>query len=329
MLGVSSKALRLYEDRGLVVPGRTAAGWRVYGPVELARAQDVVALRGLGLSLGEVERVLGGDGRGLGTALASQQSVLEARMQTLVVALARVRELRGALAQGQTPDILALRQLDVGADGPAVAFDLPWPWGGERFVLPRLERLSFIIGPLGSGKTRLSQRLAEEIAGGRFLGLERNAEAGAAAQRRIDADPALRERLARTEAWLVEDGATLGPTLRALLLGLHGAPDETVVVDMVEEGLDEATQVALIAYLRASVGALPRLMLMTRSSAVLDLAAVRGDEAIILCPANHSPPSLVAPYPGAPGYESVEGCLASPDVRARTAGTFVTRSVEA
>lgn len=323
VLGVSSKALRLYEDRGLVSPGRTAAGWRVYGPAELARAEDVVALRGLGLSLGEVERVLSGDGRDLGTALASQQSVLEARMQALVVALARVRELRGTLAKGEAPDLVALRRLDGAADGPGVAFDLPWPWGGERFALPRLARLSFIIGPLGSGKTRLSQSLAAEIAGGRFLGLERNADAGASSQQRLDADPALRERIARAEAWLVEDGATLSPALRALLVGLDGAPDETVVVDMVEDGLDEPTQVALIAYLRASLSALPRLMLMTRSSAMLDLAAVRGDEAIILCPANHSPPSLVAPYPGAPGYEAVETCLAPPDVRARSAGVKV------
>ena len=36
-LGVSAKALRLYEQRGLVAPARTAAGWRAYGPDEMAR----------------------------------------------------------------------------------------------------------------------------------------------------------------------------------------------------------------------------------------------------------------------------------------------------
>ncbi|WP_224703490.1 MerR family transcriptional regulator [Devosia aquimaris] len=323
MLGISSKALRLYEDRGLVVPGRTAAGWRVYGPAELARAEDVVALRALGLSLGEVERVLGGDGRDLGAALASQQSVLEARMQGLGVALARVRELRGGLARGAAPDMALLRRLDGGAQGPSVAFDLPWPWGGERFVLPQLARLSFIIGPLGSGKTRLSQRLADEIEGGRFLGLDRNDDGGAAAQQRFDAEPDLRERILRAEAWLADEGATPGPALRSLLVHLDGSPGDTVVVDMVEEGLDEATQMALIAHLRASLASLPRLMLMTRSSAFLDLGSVRADEAIILCPANHSPPSLVAPYPGAPGFEAVETCLAPPEVRARSAGMQV------
>ena len=34
-LGVSAKALRLYEQRGLVAPSRTPAGWRAYGPDEI------------------------------------------------------------------------------------------------------------------------------------------------------------------------------------------------------------------------------------------------------------------------------------------------------
>jgi hypothetical protein len=65
---------------------------------------------------------------------------------------------------------------------------------------------------------------------------------------------------------------------------------------------------------------------LTRSSAILDLAAVGPEEAIILCPANHSPPSRVAPFPGAPGYEAVATCLASPQVRERTAGVIAWRS---
>jgi hypothetical protein len=59
---------------------------------------------------------------------------------------------------------------------------------------------------------------------------------------------------------------------------------------------------------------------MTRSDVILDLSEVGSDEAIIYCPANHSPPIYVAPYPGAPGYEALATCLASPEVRARTEG---------
>jgi hypothetical protein len=69
----------------------------------------------------------------------------------------------------------------------------------------------------------------------------------------------------------------------------------------------------------------PPLFLLTRSCAILDLAAVSPDQAIIYCPANHNPPILVAPYPGAPGYEALATCLASPEVRARTQGVIAWR----
>jgi hypothetical protein len=114
--------------------------------------------------------------------------------------------------------------------------------------------------------------------------------------------------------------------LIALLVGLEIEGPAILVVDMVEQGLDQATQEALIAHLRQRDGAGGRpLFLLTRSSAILDLAAVGSDEAIILCPANHSPPIRVAPYPGAPGYEAVATCLASPAVRARTEGVIAWR----
>ena len=76
-LGVSAKALRLYEQRGLITPIRTAAGWRAYGPEQMARATEIAALRTLGLSLGQVARVLGGDAQGLEPALAAHQATLE------------------------------------------------------------------------------------------------------------------------------------------------------------------------------------------------------------------------------------------------------------
>ncbi|HRD79092.1 MAG TPA: MerR family transcriptional regulator, partial [Hyphomicrobiaceae bacterium] len=41
---MSAKALRLYEERGLLKPLRTAAGWRAYGQEEMARATVVVEL---------------------------------------------------------------------------------------------------------------------------------------------------------------------------------------------------------------------------------------------------------------------------------------------
>src|SRR5450432_1007222 len=96
-LGVSAKALRLYEQRGLVTPMRTTAGWRVYGPGEMARLAEIVALRALGLSLGQVARVLGGDATVLDAALTVHQSVLEGRLHQLGDIMERVRRARADL----------------------------------------------------------------------------------------------------------------------------------------------------------------------------------------------------------------------------------------
>ncbi len=324
-LGVSAKALRLYEQRGLVAPGRTAAGWRAYGPDEMARAAEIVTLRTLGLSLAQIARVLTGDSQGLEPALAAHQTILEGRIHDLTGAIGKVRQLRADLAQGRPPAAGELARLLTPETELAVAFELPWPWGGERFELRDVRALNYIIGPLGSGKTRLARKLAETLSGAIFLGLDRLEHGGAAAQAQLDADPVLQSRVDQVLAWLVEDGAVASDALIALLVGLEAAPAAIVVVDLVEQGLDQATQEAVIAHLRNRGSAGRPLFLMTRSSSILDLAFVSADEAIILCPANHSPPSRVAPYPGAPGYEAVATCLASPEVRARTEGVIAIR----
>jgi DNA-binding transcriptional MerR regulator len=316
-LGVSAKALRLYEQRGIVAPVRTAAGWRAYGPKEMARAAEIAALRALGLSLAQVARVLAGEAKDLEPALALHQAALEDRSRDLAATVAKVRDLRADLVQGKVPASGDLTRLLHPAAEVRVGFDLPWPWGGERFELRDIRALNYIIGPLGSGKTRLAKRLAETLDGAVFLGLERTADEGATS--------AVTARVERTIAWLVEDGAVVSDQLIALLIGLESEGPAAVVVDMVEQGLDQATQEALIAHLRRRGPSARPLFLLTRSSAILDLAAVGPDETILLCPANHSPPTRVAPYPGAPGYEAVATCLASPEVRARTEGVIAWR----
>ena len=110
-----------------------------------------------------------------------------------------------------------------------------------------------------------------------------------------------------------------------MLVGLQAEGPTILVVDMVEHGLDTPTQQAVSAHLRRHKSVERPLFLMTRSSVILDLACVGTGESILLCPANHSPPVRVAPYPGAAGYEAVATCLAAPEVRARTEGVIAWR----
>jgi len=314
-LGVSVKALRLYEERGLLSPPRTAAGWRAFGPQEMERAADIVALRALGFSLTQVTRVLAGDSGGLEQALAAHQATLENQRQQIAQTVENVGKLRDNLAHGRAPTVGELTHLQTPSQLFA-AFDLPWPWGGERFELRTVRPLNYIVGPLFSGKTKLAKRIAETLPNATFIGLDRT-------HAELAAGDALKARVDQALAWLVDDGATRTDALIALLVALESDGPDALVVDMIEQGLDEPTQHALIAHLRRRGANARPIFATTRSSAILDLASVGANECVILCPANHSAPTHVAPHSGAIGYEAVATCLASPDVRARTHGVIV------
>ena len=107
-LGVSVKALRVYEAAGLVTPARTAVGWRAYGPEQQARLHQVLALKRLGLPLARIAELLAGKLKSLDAVLALQQQVLETRRADTDKGLALLSAARAKLARdgALTPDDL-------------------------------------------------------------------------------------------------------------------------------------------------------------------------------------------------------------------------------
>lgn len=316
-LGVSVKALRLYEQRGLLHPARAESGYRRYGPADLQAAQDVVTLRSLGLSLAQIARALKGDPAATDQALALREEELGAQFAAMQSAGRRLREMRDALALGRLP-----RPGDP-SDAPggrraSVSFELPWPWGGEQFTLTGLAPLTYLVGPLGSGKTRLALRLSQALPDAKYAGPQRLADPG----------PFLRDlALTRDELAIVDrhldrlrdEGAVDVEPLRLLLSALEAnGGQRPLVIDMIEDGLTRPSQEALMPLLRRRLRTRPApVVAMTRSSSILDIASVGPGEAILYCPANHSVPFMVLPFAGAAGYEALVSCLASPEVRHR------------
>ncbi len=324
-LGISTKALRLYEERGLLKPSRSAAGWRAYGPEQVACATEVVELRALGLSLAEFARVLEGDALMLGRALAAHEASLAARARQLRERVQKVRKLRSELERGTATVVSVVATVRQAGHLIDVAIDLPWPWGGERFELRELRPLTHIVGPLGSGKTRLAMRLSEAIPGAAFVGADRLIDGAAAAKAMLAANPMLATRVQSSLQTIAKAGGQDSDALIALLTALETEGPKIQVIDMLEDGLDAPTQEALICFLRRRAPEARPLIFLTRSSSILDLDLVGADEAIILCPANHSPPMFVVPHAGAAGYEALTTCLAAPAVRARSEGVIAVR----
>jgi DNA-binding transcriptional MerR regulator len=323
-LGVSTKALRLYEERGLLKPLRTSAGWRAYGPNQMTRASEIIELRRLGLSLAEIGRVLDGDAQVFARALVAHEIVLEARARQLHETVHRIRNLRTELDCGTASVASVVLKAQQIHGTISVSINLPWPWDGEHFEMREIRPLTHIVGPLGSGKTRLAMGLAEAIPGASFIGLGRLDNKKGKSDEILGPDPLLESRVHESVIAIVELGGYTSDALVTLVTAIENEGPTVQVVDMLEEGLDASTQEALICFLRRRRPKAP-LIFLTRSTCILDVDSVGPDETIILCPANHSVPMFVAPYRGTPGYEALITCLATPDVRARTAGVTTIR----
>lgn len=104
LLGVSPKALRLYEARGLVTAARTSNGWRAYGGAEIARLTQVQALKALRLPLARIAELLNG-GVSLDQVLAAHETALAGDAAHAQRTLGLVRAARVKLAAGETLSI--------------------------------------------------------------------------------------------------------------------------------------------------------------------------------------------------------------------------------
>ena len=102
--GVSIKALRLYERRGLLTPLRSKSGWRTYGPDQIARLHQVLALKRLGLSLASIGQLLESADT-LDGVLALQDQALVQESRRITKALAMIRAARTKLRSGRNLSI--------------------------------------------------------------------------------------------------------------------------------------------------------------------------------------------------------------------------------
>ncbi|WP_075214885.1 MerR family transcriptional regulator [Mongoliimonas terrestris] len=107
-IGLTVRALRVYEKAGLVRPRRTGKNWRLYGADEIARLNEILTLKRLGLSLNQIARLLAGQATDLDRMLAMQNATIREQLGRVRRSLTVVEALRAKLAAG---DLLSLEDL--------------------------------------------------------------------------------------------------------------------------------------------------------------------------------------------------------------------------
>lgn len=100
-IGLTVRALRLYEARGLLTPQRTEKNWRLYGARELARLSEILVLKSTGLSLGQIGQLLTNRDSDLDALLTLQRDRLADQHRKAERSLALVTSLRAKTARGE------------------------------------------------------------------------------------------------------------------------------------------------------------------------------------------------------------------------------------
>jgi DNA-binding transcriptional MerR regulator len=103
--GVTVRALHHYDRLGLLKPCRhTRAGYRLYSVNDLARLEQIVALKFIGLSLKQIKEVLSRKSVDLASTLRQQRQAIEEKRDRLEMAINAIRRAEYVAAANNQPD---------------------------------------------------------------------------------------------------------------------------------------------------------------------------------------------------------------------------------
>jgi DNA-binding transcriptional MerR regulator len=102
--GLTSRALRFYEARGLIRPLRTYSGRRLYGRGELERIQQILALKRAGLSLAQIGKLTAHGSIDLASLVEAQLKLIEERKAELDHAKSLLLSIKSRIDRGEPVD---------------------------------------------------------------------------------------------------------------------------------------------------------------------------------------------------------------------------------
>src|SRR5579859_4702129 len=124
LAATTARAIRLYEAAGLISePARSDAGYRLYGPADLATVIRIRRLRGLGFQMEQIRAIVSPEEpAGLGAALAVLREDLLRRIEALRATIEVLDGLRAEVVAGEREvyDALAPVEANHGTFGISV-----------------------------------------------------------------------------------------------------------------------------------------------------------------------------------------------------------------
>jgi DNA-binding transcriptional MerR regulator len=132
--GLTSRALRFYEARGLVAPLRTHTGRRLYGAQALERINQIVALKRAGLTLAQIQRMTARRPLDLARLIDAQLEALEARHSQIAEAKQLLLSVKSRIDRGEPVDVATFCSLI--RQGDAVMEHEDWKKVADRYFSP-------------------------------------------------------------------------------------------------------------------------------------------------------------------------------------------------
>lgn len=132
--GLTSRALRFYEARGLLKPLRTYSGRRLYGAGELERVNQIVALKRAGLTLAQIDALTREKKLDLAMLVEAQLAALDGRQAELEEARGLLLSVKSRIDRGEPVDAATFCSLIRQGDKIMEAED--WKKVTDRYFSP-------------------------------------------------------------------------------------------------------------------------------------------------------------------------------------------------
>jgi DNA-binding transcriptional MerR regulator len=138
LTGVTVRALHHYDRTGLLKPsGRTASGYRLYGAKDLARLQQIVTLKFIGLPLKQIKEILDRDSFELSTALRLQREILGEKRRRLEMAIGAIEQAERLIRADGAPDWESFAKII-----EVMNMQNEWEWVKKYYTEEQLQELA-------------------------------------------------------------------------------------------------------------------------------------------------------------------------------------------